>query len=106
MNSQAALASMIIGTGSFILFGELDRAGWLTLPEQIDELMIALFFSVASLLITALITRPSKQESDYFTFMKKSSISNITIEETLKKQNPLKIFKKQQRLIITYEFIT
>lgn len=106
MNSQAALASMIIGTGSFILFGELDRAGWLTLPEQIDELMIALFFSVASLLITALITRPSKQELDYFTFMKKTSMSNITIEETLKKPNPLKIFKKQQRLIITYAVIT
>lgn len=106
MNSQAALASMITGISSFIIVGQMDSFGWITLPEQIDELMVALFFSIAALIITALITRPSQHELDYFKYMKKTSMSKLTIEATLKKPNALAIFKKQHRSIVTYSIIT
>lgn len=105
MNSQAALASMIIGTTSFIIVGEIDRLGWITLPENIDELMIALVLSVATLIVTALATRPSQHEVDYFQYMKRTSMSHFTIKETLKKPNPLGELKKQYRLIVTYGII-
>lgn len=100
MNSKAALASMIIGVTTFVLFGELIRNGILSVPEGIDELMIALVFSVASLIIVALLTKPNSYELQYFEKMKQTSMADVTINEFKKKPNAVAQLKKQYRQVI------
>lgn len=105
MNSKAAMASMITGVASFIVVGELVSAGWVTLPEHIDELMIALVFSVIALVVTAMLTKPNQYELNYFQQMKNTSMSQITIKEVLSKPNGLMELKKQYRLIVMYAVV-
>ncbi|MFS8579886.1 MAG: sodium:solute symporter family protein, partial [Novibacillus thermophilus] len=105
MNSKAALASMITGVASFIVVGELVSAGWVTLPEHIDELMIALMFSVIALVVTAMLTKPNQYELNYFQQMKNTSMSQITIKEVLSKPDGLMELKKQYRLIVMYAVV-
>lgn len=100
MNSKAALASMIIGVTTFVLFGELIRSGVLPVPEGVDELMIALVFSVASLIIVALLTKPNSYELQYFEKMKQTSMADVTINEFKKRPNALAKLKKQYRQVI------
>lgn len=100
MNSKAALSSMIIGVTTFVIFGELIRRGVMPVPEGIDELMLALVFSVGSLIIIALLTKPNTYELQYFTKMKQTSMAKITIKEFQKKPNRLALIKKQYRQVI------
>ncbi|WP_010531862.1 sodium:solute symporter family protein [Lentibacillus jeotgali] len=100
MNSKAALVSMIMGVATFILFGELIRVGVITVPEGVDELMIAICFSVGSLIVAALLTKPNSYELQYYSKMKQTSMAKQTINEFLKKPNGLAEIKKQYKQII------
>ncbi|SDZ78717.1 sodium/pantothenate symporter [Thalassobacillus cyri] len=101
MNSKAASISMVAGVASFILFGELIKAGIMTLPTGIDELMLALLVSVATLIIAALVTKPNKYELNYYAEMKNTGMAKITIQEFLKQPDGLQKIKKQYKQIIT-----
>ncbi|MBY7144424.1 sodium:solute symporter family protein [Virgibacillus sp. NKC19-3] len=100
MNSKAALTSMIIGVSTFVLFGELIRNGQLSVPEGIDELMIALCFSVGSLIIVAFMTKANSYELEYYNKMKQTNMAEQTINEFLKKPNGLAKIKKQYKQIV------
>ncbi|MDX6152555.1 sodium:solute symporter family protein [Marinococcus sp. PL1-022] len=100
MNSKAASISMVSGTASFIVFGELIRAGVMTLPTGIDELMLALVVSVVSLIITALLTKPNTHELNYYTEMKNTSMAKQTIQELLAQPGGLQKIKKQYKQVI------
>ena len=99
MNSKAAITSMVVGVISFIVLGEVFRQGLLTIPEGIDELMIALVLSVASLIIVALLTKPKQHELDSYYDMKSTSMSKITINEYLSKPGGLAQIKKHYKQI-------
>lgn len=99
MNSKAALASMIIGVASFIIVGELIRFGWLQVPEGVDALMISLVLAIVSLIAVGLFSKPNQYELDYFSTMKSTSMSRITINEFLSKPDGLVKIKKQYKQI-------
>lgn len=100
MNSKAASISMVGGTASFIVFGELIRAGAMTLPTGIDELMLALVVSIVSLVATALVTKPNTHELNYYMEMKNTSMAKQTTKEFLEQQGGLQKIKKQYKQII------
>ncbi|ASF38872.1 sodium:solute symporter [Halobacillus halophilus] len=101
MNSKAAMISMISGVASFLLFGELIRAGIMTLPTGVDELMLALLVSVLSLLGAGLVTKPNAHELNYYAEMKRSGMASITIKEFLKQPDGLQKIKKQYKQLVT-----
>ncbi|WP_026702630.1 sodium:solute symporter family protein [Salibacterium aidingense] len=107
MNSKAAVGSMLIGTGAFILIDELSRRGVIPLPEQIDSLMISFAVGVAALLIIGFSTRPNEYEMEYFHTMKNTSIADKTIQEITAEKNGLSKLKKQykQTMVISVSFI-
>jgi sodium/pantothenate symporter len=99
MNAKAALSSMIIGVASFIGISELERAGLLTLPLFFDPLMVSFAISVISLVVAALLTKPSEHELSYFERIKNSSASEMTINSVLSKPNGLAELKREYRMI-------
>ncbi|MCD2137856.1 sodium:solute symporter family protein [Salinicoccus halitifaciens] len=99
MNSKAAVASMLIGVISFVALGEIFRQGIIVPPEGIDELMIALVLSVASLIIVALLTQPKEYELESYYDMKSNSMAKITINEYLSKPDGLVKIKKEYKQI-------
>ncbi|WP_020008229.1 sodium:solute symporter family protein [Salinicoccus albus] len=105
MNSKAAMASMIVGVLSFVGIGEIARLGWIQLPEGVDELMIALVFSIGILIIVGFSTKPNQYEIDYYHTMKATSMSKITIKEFLSKPDGLAKIKKQYKQIYTIAII-
>jgi len=107
MNGKAAMASMLIGVLSFVLFGEFIRSGWITVPTGIDALMIALCFSVGSLIITAFMTKPNSYEIHYYKKMKSTSMAKQTINEFLKKPNGVVEIKRQyKKIMVTAVVVT
>ncbi|GGK35407.1 osmoregulated proline transporter OpuE [Caldalkalibacillus thermarum] len=107
MNSKAAIVSMVAGVTSFISISELASRGIITLPVHIDALMIAVAISVVSLIVTAIVTKPTEHELNYYKHMKQTSLAKITIEQILAQPNGLNKLKKeyQSTLIIAITFV-
>ncbi|MFB5663379.1 sodium:solute symporter family protein [Alteribacillus sp. HJP-4] len=107
MNSRAAIGSMTIGTLTFILVDELARREIITLPEQIDSLMIAFSIGVVTLVVIGFCTRPNDYELSFFKKMKQTSFADTTISEFLAKEDGLARLKKQYRqtMAISIAFI-
>src|SRR5699024_11067104 len=99
MNSKAALASMITGVVSFVILGELIRNGFVNLPLDLDELIIAFVLSVLVLIIVALMTKPNEHELNMATTMKTLKLNKETVDFFLSQPDGLAKIKRQYRQI-------
>lgn len=81
MNHKAALVSMIVGVVSFVGLKEATSRAWVSLPAIFDPLMVAFALGAVSLIMTALLTRPTEGELAYFQKMKSLSPSAKTLED-------------------------
>lgn len=81
MNHKAALVSMLVGVVSFIGLKEATRKEWISLPAILDPLMVAFLVGAVSLIMTALLTRPTEGELAYFQKMKSFSPSAKTLAD-------------------------
>jgi sodium/pantothenate symporter len=107
MNSKAATGSMLIATSTFVIIDELARREIITLPVHIDSLMISFAVGVLSLIVIALVTKPTDYELDYYHKMKQTSLSHSTIKSILAEEKGLVKLKKEYRqtMIISIAFI-
>lgn len=107
MNSQAAIGSMIVGTATFIVVDELARRAIITLPVHIDSLMVSFAVGVFTLIVIALLTKPSEYELDFYHKMKRTNYAEMTIKEYMAKDNGLVKLKKEykQTMVIAVAFI-
>lgn len=77
---QGALASMILGVGSYILLYQLVR-GWklFKLPLSIDPIIFGIIISCLVLWIVSLLTEQKKEDVEMYENLKKIRISEQTI---------------------------
>ncbi len=99
MNHLAGLSSMICGVTSFIAITEMEKVGLINLPNMLDPLMVSFSISVLSLIITALLTRPSAYEIDYFKTVKNTKGSSDTIAQFMTSESGLQNLKKEYRSV-------
>ena len=78
-NATAALACMLVGSISFIVFGELERHDVISYPAGIDNLMIAFVLGTATLVALCYACRPSSYELARYEEMKGQRMAEITI---------------------------
>lgn len=83
MNAKAALICMLVGSGTFVIVGELARQNLITLPQHIDSLMISVIAGTLSLIIAGFRYDPTPYELAQFSELKATSLSKITIREML-----------------------
>ena len=83
MNHRAAIASMVLGVGGFILISELTSRELITLPAFLNPLTVSFVISVAALIVTGLVTRPSDREVLYYRTVRAASLSAATIQRIL-----------------------
>lgn len=107
MNSKAAIGSMLAGVVSFVGTDEMAKRGFITLPENIDSLMIGCLTGVIVLVIIAFLTKPNEHELEYFNQIKSTTLSKKTIEYILAEPNGVIKLKKQykQTMVIALSFI-
>lgn len=99
MNTKAAMASMITGVISFVVLGELMRFNIVTLPFDLDALIIAFILSVVVLITVALSTKPNEYELTSSKNLKKLKLNKETIDSYLSEPNGLVKIKRQYRQI-------
>jgi sodium/pantothenate symporter len=99
MNAKAAMVSMLVGVVSFIGITELVNREMVALPLFLDPLMVAFALAVISLVVVALLTRPTEREVEYFQQMKGARASDITIRDVLSKPGGLAKLKQEYRNI-------
>ncbi len=99
MNHKAALASMIVGVSVFVLFTELTRLSYITLPAYATPLIIAFSSAIVALIVVALVTTPLAAEAEYFEKIRNASSSAKTISGILIKANGLQELKRQYRQV-------
>src|SRR5699024_1656082 len=105
-NSKASVASMVTGVRSFIILGELIRNGFINVPYDIDELIIAFVLSVIVLIIVALKTQPKKHELLAMDSIRKLNTNQETIEQFTTQRNGLAKLKGQYRHVLITAIIT
>lgn len=99
MNANAALVSMLTGVVSYIGISELVRREIVTLPLNLDPLLVSFPLAVIALVVVALLTRPTEKEAEYFSETKSLSASDMTIKDTLSRPDGLAKLKQEYRNI-------
>lgn len=99
MNAKAAMVSMLIGVASFIGLTELTNREIVTLPLDLDPLLVTFPLAVIVLVVVALLTRPTEKEVEYFEEAKSASASDITIRDVLSRPDGLAKLKREYRNI-------
>lgn len=87
MSANAALACMLVGSISFIVVGELQRHELITLPANIDNLMVAIVLGTAALISVGFASRPSAYELKTFDDLRQKRMSDNTIRDYLSRDN-------------------
>lgn len=101
MSAGAALACMLVGSISFIIVGELQRHGFISLPGNIDNLMVAIVLGTVALVGVGLATRPSAYEVDTFEHLRRKRMSDNTIRDFLSRDNgPAKLIREYRQVWI------
>lgn len=99
MNAKAAMISMLTGVVSYVGLSELVRREIVTLPLNLDPLLLAFPLAVIALVVIALLTRPAEKEVEYFGEVKNVSASDITIRDVLSRPDGLAKLKQEYRNI-------
>jgi len=98
MNATAALASMLVGSISFVIVGELKRQGWIQLPANIDNLMVSITLGTLTLLVLAFLKSPSDHEIASFREIKQDPPSQATIRHFLAHKDGIKLLRREYYL--------
>ena len=106
MNRQAAIASMLTGVISFILIGELRSNGFITLPFDLDELIVSFVLSTVVLIVVVLATKPSPYEIESAQKLKGIVINQETVDAYKARPDGLIQMKKQYKQIMTTAIVT
>jgi len=101
MNGRAALASMLVGVGSYIGITELVSSNMVSLPMSLDPLMVSFGASVASLIVVALRTQPTEYERQSFARVRNASASASTIQAVLARPHGLADLRREVRSVYT-----
>ncbi|WP_417617712.1 sodium:solute symporter family transporter [Oceanisphaera sp.] len=99
MNAKAALACMLVGSGTFVIVGELARQNVITLPQHIDSLMISVVAGTVALIVAGLKYSPSAYELERFRELKSLSLSKATIAEFMKTSSGRQLLVKEYRRV-------
>ncbi|QEM82137.1 sodium:solute symporter family protein [Halomonas binhaiensis] len=99
MNASAALACMLVGSITFILVGELQRHNLITLPANIDNLMIAFVLGTMTLIGVVLATKPSAYELQTFDTLRERRLSDSTISSFLAREDGARQLIRQYRQV-------
>lgn len=99
MNAKAAMISMLTGVVSYVGITELVNREIVTLPLDLDPLLVAFPLAVIALVVIALLTRPTEKEVEYFGKVKSVSASDITIRDVLSRPDGLAKLKQEYRNI-------
>lgn len=87
MSASAALACMLVGSISFLVVGELERLDIIALPGSIDSLMVSIVLGTVALISVGLIKQPNAYEIETFNGLKRTRMSESTIQDFLARDN-------------------
>ena len=98
MNATAALASMLVGSISFVIVGEFQRQGWINLPTNIDNLMVSITLGTLTLLALGFLKSPSDYEIGSFREINRESPSQATIRDFLARTDGIRLLRREYYL--------
>jgi sodium/pantothenate symporter len=106
VTNQGVVASMLIGVASYVGIDVMVKKGLLTLPWFLDPFFSGLACSTVALIVGSLLTKPTKENMDYYDVIQKAQLSEIYIERARKDPKEFIQMKKDYKSTYVVALVT